>query len=115
MIAILLAYDWIIPGEGSPRRKQFEALFSGVAEPPRVSIEEELAFHDPVRSRLQRPPDPRQSARGRGAGAAEASERPSLDDELPPMAKGITTRMNWLPTPIQQRFLKLLRSSTAAA
>ena len=34
---------------------------------------------------------------------------------LPAMPKGITTRSNWLPTPIQQRFLTLLRSQASKA
>jgi LysR family transcriptional regulator, regulator for genes of the gallate degradation pathway len=114
-IADLLAYDWIIPGEGSPRRKQFEALFSGVAEPPRVSIE--TSSLSTIRSVLAC--SDRLTLVNRHE--VEAEERLKLLSVLPwttsfpPMAKGITTRMNWLPTPIQQRFLKLLRSSTAAA
>lgn len=35
----LLAYDWIVPNPGAPRRQAFEQFFQGAGERPRTSIE----------------------------------------------------------------------------
>ncbi len=105
----LVAYDWIVPGEGTPRRRVYEALFSGVANPPRVSIE--TSSLSTIRSVLSC--SDRLTLVNRHE--VETEERLKLlsildwSSTLMPMAKGITTRTNWLPTPIQQRFLTLLR------
>jgi len=109
-IADLVACDWIIPGEGSPRRKQYEALFNGVEERPRVSIE--TSALSTIRAVLAC--SDRLTLVNRHE--VETEERMKLlsvlpwTSSLPPMAKGITTRAKWLPTPIQQRFLNLLRT-----
>ena len=111
----LLHYDWIVPGEGSPRRRQYEALFNGIDERPRVSIE--TSSLSTIRSVLTC--SDRLTLVNRHE--VETEERLKLLSVLPwtstlaPMAKGITTRANWLPTPVQQRFLSLLRKHARRA
>lgn len=113
--ADLAAYDWIIPGEGSPRRRQYEALFEGMRERPRVSIE--TSSLSTIRSVLTC--SDRLALVNRHE--VETEERMKLlsvlpwTSSFPPMAKGLTTRANWLPTPIQQRFLNLLRQYATTA
>jgi LysR family transcriptional regulator, regulator for genes of the gallate degradation pathway len=107
--ADLLDYDWIIPGDGTPRRRQYDALFQGVAKRPRNNIE--TSSLSTIRSIVAR--SDRLTLVNRHE--VETEERLKLvailrwTADSPPLAKGITTRSNWLPTPIQQRFLGLLR------
>lgn len=105
----LLDHDWIVPGEGTPRRRQYEAMFDGSDERPRVSIE--TSSLSTIRSILAS--SDRLTLVNRHE--VEAEERLKIlsilrwNSKFPPMPKGISTRSNWLPTPIQQRFLNLLR------
>lgn len=114
-IADLLEYDWIIPGEGTPRRTEYEAIFRELAKRPKVNIEtSSLAT---IRSVLAC--SDRLTLVNRHE--VETEERLKVlsildwTSSLPAMPKGITTRSNWLPTPIQQRFLTLLRSYASEA
>lgn len=108
-IADLLEYEWIVPGEGTPRRMQYEALFRGIDGRPRISLE--TSSLSTIRSVLAC--SDRLTLVNRHE--VETEERLKLlsilrwTSNFPPMAKGVTTRSNWLPTPIQQRFLNLLR------
>jgi DNA-binding transcriptional LysR family regulator len=114
-ISDLVAYDWIIPGAGTPRRTEYEAIFSGSTERPRINIE--TSSLSTIRSVL--------ACSDRltlvNHHEVETEERLKLlsvlpwTSSLPATPKGITTRSNWLPTPIQQRFLKLLRSCASQA
>jgi LysR family transcriptional regulator, regulator for genes of the gallate degradation pathway len=105
----LLAYDWIVPGEGTPRRRQYEAIFEGHARRPSISIE--TSSLSTIRSVLTC--SDRLALVNRQE--VETEERSRLLTVLPwtsdalPMAKGVTTRADWLPTPIQRRFLDILR------
>lgn len=111
----LVKFDWIIPGEGTPRRRQYEALFEGIEKPPRINIE--TSSLSTIRSVLSC--SDRLTLVNRHE--VETEERLKLlailpwTSILPPMAKGITTRADWLPTPLQQRFVDLLRMHAGRA
>lgn len=111
----LLAYDWIVPGEGTPRRRQYEAIFEGCGRRPSISIE--TSSLSTIRSVLTC--SDRLALVNRQE--VETEERSRLltvlpwTSDAPPMAKGVTTRADWLPTPIQQRFLDLLRVHAGGA
>ncbi|MGH6861044.1 MAG: LysR family transcriptional regulator [Phyllobacterium sp.] len=114
-ISDLTDYDWIVPGEGSPRRRQYEAVFDGAERRPRVGIE--TSSLSTIRSILMY--SDRLTLVNRHE--VETEERLKLLSvlnwtlNLPPMRKGITTRSDWLPTPIQSRFLNLLRGHARRA
>lgn len=114
-ISDLTRYDWIVPGEGSPRRRQYEALFESAEKRPRVGIE--TSSLSTIRSIITC--SDRLTLVNRHE--VETEERLKLlsvlnwTPNLPPMQKGITTRSDWLPTPIQSRFLNLLRSHAKRA
>jgi molybdate transport repressor ModE-like protein len=105
----LLAYEWIVPLEGSPRRTQYDAIFADSPERPRISIE--TSSFSTIRSVLAC--SDRLALANRQE--VEAEQRLKIlsilrwNPKQTGMPKGITTRSNWLTTPIQQRFLKLLR------
>lgn len=114
-ISDLTDYDWIVPGEGSPRRRQYEAVFEGAERRPRVGIE--TSSLSTIRSILMY--SDRLTLVNRHE--VETEERLKLlsvlnwTPNLPPMRKGITTRSDWLPTPVQSRFLNLLRGHARRA
>lgn len=112
--ADLLDYEWVTPGEGTPRRREYHALFEGCAVQPRVSIETSslstiravLACSDRLALVSRHEVDTEQRL-GLLSVLAWASNIPSLP-------KGISCRANWLPTPIQKRFLELLKARAGA-
>lgn len=106
----LLSYEWIAPNRDTPRRRQFESLFISAGRRPPITIEtSSLAT---IRAVLTS--SDRLTLVNRHE--VETEERSNLLKVLPwtlsfpPMSKGIATRANWLPTPIQQRFINLLRT-----
>ena len=114
-ISDLTGYDWIVPGEGSPRRRQYEAMFEGAEKRPRVGIE--TSSLSTIRSIVMY--SDRLTLVNRHE--VEIEERMKLlsvlqwSPNLPPMQKGITTRSDWLPTPVQSRFVNLLRAHARRA
>lgn len=114
-LADLVAFEWIAPSRGTPRRRQFEALFEGAERRPATSIEtSSLAT---IRAVLAS--SDRLTLVNRHEVETEERTRMfsvlSWTPSVPPMAKGLTTRTNWLPTPIQRRFLTLLRTHARRA
>ena len=111
----LLAFDWIVPGEGTPRLRQYESNFEVRARLPAISIE--TSSLSTIRSVLTC--SDRLALVNRQE--VETEERSRLltvlawTSDAPPMAKGVTTRADWLPTPIQRRFLDLLRVHAGGA
>jgi molybdate transport repressor ModE-like protein len=107
----LLAYEWIAPGQGSARRKQFEALFDGVEAGPRSGIE--TSSISTIRSiltcsdRLALVNKHEVELESRIAVLKLIQASPGN----PAMAKGITARADWLPTPIQFRLLSIIRTN----
>lgn len=108
----LMRYEWVVPMSGSPRRVQFDQLF-GVGIRPKMGIETSsltailsvLSCTDRI-SLLSR----------HEVGTVHSADLFSIldwPDRFTPVAKGITTRADWLPTPVQNRFLELLRAQAA--
>jgi DNA-binding transcriptional LysR family regulator len=111
----MLAFEWIAPNEGTPRRREFDALFEGTNHRPVFNIETSsmatiravLASSDRLTLVSHH--------------EVEADERSNLlavlpwVSSLPPMAKGITVRADWLPTPIQERFFTIVRDHALTA
>lgn len=105
----LAAYDWVLPGEGTPLRGQWRQMFvdSGV-EPPRVAIEcgsvivvRQLLVQGDFLTLLS----PDQVAVELEAGwLARIGAAPGD----PSRVIGVTTRAAWRPTALQQRFLDLV-------
>lgn len=114
-ISDLTHYDWIAPGEGSPRRRYYDALFEGEERRPRIGIE--TSSLSTIRSIIAQ--SDRLTLVNRHE--VEIEERLKLvsilkwTPSLPPMQKGITTRSDWHPTPIQSRFMNLLRKHAKLA
>jgi DNA-binding transcriptional LysR family regulator len=108
-ISELLAYDWIVPNPGAPRRLAFEHLFQPLGRLPRASIESHS--YATIRASLW------ESDRLTVLTRSElmADERMGVLVQLntaplePTPIIGLTMRANWAPTPRQQAFLDLLR------
>lgn len=107
----LAAYDWVLPGEGTPLRNQWRQMFvhSGV-EPPRVAIEcgsavvvRQLLVQSDFLTLLS----PDQVAVELLAGVLMRIGAAPGD---PSRVIGVTTRAAWRPTALQQRFLDLLNA-----
>lgn len=108
-VADLLNYSWIVPREGSPRRKQFDSLFERADKSPRISME--TSSLSAIRSLIA----------NSDCLALINKHEVELDARLnrisvlhspadfPSVPKGVTTRLNWLPTQIQQQFMNLMR------
>ncbi|MGH6861296.1 MAG: LysR family transcriptional regulator [Phyllobacterium sp.] len=111
--ADILDYDWIVPGKGSARRRQYDALFHGTDQKPRAGVE--TSSISTIRSILCC------SDRLAMVNEYEVETENRLhilkviepSPEIPSMAKGITTRADWLPTPVQKRFLAMLRTNAS--
>ena len=103
----LAAHDWILPGEGNPRRRVVEQLFADSAIQPRISIETSsipahkaiLAISDRITLLTE----------------SEIKDRPDQLTALPfaglapRRPEGYATRRDWKPTLIQQHFVELLK------
>tara|TARA_A100001391_G_scaffold205403_1_gene205771 strand:- start:56618 stop:57829 length:1212 start_codon:yes stop_codon:yes gene_type:complete len=109
----LAQYDWLVPPPGTPRRARIEAIFEGSATSPLFSIETAslslsrafLLGSDAItlmaRSEIQHELD-------LGLLAAISFK---LSDQKQP--KGLTTRVDWLPTQAHRAFIECLRVATA--
>ena len=108
----LVDYDWILPGEGNPRRRVIEQLFASSAIRPRVAIEtSSIPAHKAIlvsseritlltESELKDSPD-------------QLTSLP-LESLAPRRPEGYAIRKDWKPTLIQRRFLEMLRFHTEA-
>jgi len=106
----LAAHDWILPGEGNPRRRVVEQLFADSAIQPRISIETSsipahkaiLAISDRITLLTE----------------SEIKDRPDqltalpFDGLAPRRPEGYATRRDWKPTLIQRHFVELLKRHT---
>ena len=105
----LAAYDWILPRPGTPRRRAFEWMFSGMPKQPTSRVETSaldvqvslIAASD--RMTLMST----QEARRESAGGAIVAL--PFQPQVSRMLDGVTTRADWHPTSVQLRFLELLR------
>jgi LysR family transcriptional regulator of gallate degradation len=111
----MLDYGWIAPGEGTPRRRDYDALFADCDRRPRIGIESSslstifsvLQCSDRLTliSRHEIENDQR---------LLSLAIIPFVPD-CPPSTKGLSTRIDWLPTPIQRSFLDLLAARAGKA
>ena len=105
----LAAYDWILPRPGTPRRRAFEWMFSGMPQQPTSRVETSaldvqvslIAASDRVTLMST------QEARRESAGGAIVAL--PFQPQVSRMIDGATTRADWHPTSVQLRFLELLR------
>ena len=111
-IADLAAYDWILPGEGNPRRRVVEQLFEGSDLAPRISIEtSSIPAHKAILA---------SSDRITLLTESEIKDRPDqltalpFDGLAPRRPEGYAIRKDWKPTLIQQHFLERLEKHTRA-
>lgn len=108
--AALAAYPWVVPRQGTPARRQFEAMFLSQGLAPPESIVETGSVML-MREMLE---DGRSLACISRAQALQEIRR-GLVRELPvqvPASErtiGITTRVGWVPTPAQQLLLDRVR------
>jgi DNA-binding transcriptional LysR family regulator len=105
----LARYDWIMPEAGAPRRQAFERMFAGLPGLPKVSIETTslsicrsiLAGSDrlTLMSRL-------------AAKSDESAALTALPFRSPHLRRsdGVASRIDWHPTNVHLRFLRLLRA-----
>jgi DNA-binding transcriptional LysR family regulator len=104
----LAACEWVLPGEGTPLREQWRRMFGGDVDPPRVTIEcgsviviRQLLVEGDYLTLLS----PDQVAVELAAGwLARVGAAPGD----PSRTIGITTRANWRPTKLQERFLDII-------
>jgi DNA-binding transcriptional LysR family regulator len=108
----LSKYDWIVPPDGTPRRRHIEQLFEGM-ELPHFNIEtRSLATSRALlmKSNLITVMTRSEIQIDMELGMLRGLPCTGLK-AIPP--KGIATRMNWMPTPVHAEFLEVLRSVTA--
>lgn len=110
----LLRHDWIAPGQGTPRRREYDALFEEQDKHPNMLIE--TSSLSTIRAIL--------ACSNRLA--LVSRHEIEMDEQLnlltvlpwkpsfPPAHKGISIRTNWLPTPIQTQFVNILKESALA-
>ena len=111
-VSDLSSYDWILPGEGNPRRRVIEQLFAGSAVQPRIAVEtSSIPAHKAILVSSER------------VTLLTESELKDSPDQLtalpfeglsPRRPEGYAIRKNWKPTQIQQTFLELLNHHTQA-
>jgi LysR family transcriptional regulator, regulator for genes of the gallate degradation pathway len=104
-----IAYDWILPRHGSPRRRAFEWMFSGVAQPPTSRVETSVLDVQvsliTASNRITLMSTQEAHRESAGGSIVILPYRP----QVARMLDGVTTRSDWHPTSVQLRFLELLR------
>lgn len=104
----LLAYDWVVPPPGTPRRTAFDALFAGLERPRRT-----LQTNSPNLTRAILAETDRITLLSRHESRAEQEIGflTVLPFAVPHTARQVqvTTRADWLPTAVQVRFLQALQ------
>lgn len=108
----LVKYDWIVPPDGTPRRRHIEELFEGMQQ-PHFNIETRSLATS--RALLMKSNLITVMTRSECQIDAQLGLLICLPctrlKAIPP--KGIATRTNWMPTQIHAEFLDVLRSVTS--
>ncbi len=108
-LEVLASYDWIAPKPGTPRRQNLQRMFEDCAWQPKVAIE--TSSLDVQRSLLRS--SDRVTLLTRHEMEAEAASSGLAALQFTPRVirghDGVATRTDWHPTPVQSRFLELLR------
>ncbi|MHB8283932.1 MAG: LysR family transcriptional regulator [Caulobacteraceae bacterium] len=109
----LATFPWVIPWRETPRREVLEQLFARFSAPPKIVMETSSL---PMMSAMLADNDCITIlSRSQISGRSGESEPASTGLKVLPLlldwqdrSVGITTRADWLPTPIQQDFISLL-------
>ncbi|MFC0407203.1 LysR family transcriptional regulator [Roseomonas elaeocarpi] len=105
----LVSFDWIISRPGSPRRKACDALLAKSLSSPSYSIETsstELMLTVAANSNRIALLTTREARQHIEAGLLTTLDHAEVDGRTD---DGIITRRDWRPTPVQARFVELLR------
>jgi LysR family transcriptional regulator of gallate degradation len=103
-------YDWILPGEGNPRRRVIEHLFGDAARKPDIRIVTScIAAHKAILVSSDRLTLLTDSELREQAHELTALPVSGLATRRP---EGVALRRDWDPTPAQHTFLKLLERHT---
>ncbi len=105
----LARFDWIAPKLGTPRRQNLQRMFEDCSWQPKIAIE--TSSLEVQRSFLLS--SDRVTLLTRREMEAEAATSGLVALSFAPRVMrghdGVATRIDWLPTPVQARFLELLR------
>lgn len=107
--ADLASYDWVVPQRDMPRRAAVEAMLVTLPKRPRVAVEtSSLAM---MMSMLEESDCISLLSRSHILYGDYRESVVSLKVATPEKDRtvGLTTRTNWLPTPVQQAFIDCLR------
>jgi DNA-binding transcriptional LysR family regulator len=105
----LALYDWVIAPPEAPRLMAFESLFAGSRRKPRTSVQ--TSSMGIIRALLAESDRVTLLNRYEALSEKKMGILTTLHYKLPSIARNVqvTTRRNWLPTPLQSRFIDLLR------
>jgi DNA-binding transcriptional LysR family regulator len=105
----LAAYDWVVPQKDMPRRAAVEAMLATLPQRPRVAVEtSSLAM---MMTMLEESDCISLLSRSHILYGNYADDVVALDVATPEKDRtvGLTTRTDWLATPVQQSFIEHLR------
>lgn len=108
--AELAAYDWVVPQQDMPRRAAVEAMLATLPRRPRVAVEtSSLAM---MMSMLEESDCISLLSRSHILYGSYRDDVVALDIATPDQdrAVGLTTRSDWLATPVQQAFIEQVRA-----
>jgi len=105
----LLAYDWVVPPPDTPRRAVHDALFAGLDRMPRSTLQ--TSSPNLTRAILTETDRITLVSRHESRAEEEMGLLTVLPFAVPHPARQVqvTTRADWLPTALQERFLQALR------
>lgn len=105
----LAAYDWVLPVGAAPRRHAYERLFDGAAKMPRTSLR--TSSPNLTRAMLAETDWVTLLSRYEIVSEEQMGYLTVLPYEVPDTGRylQVTTRVGWLPTTVQLRFIDLLR------
>jgi LysR family transcriptional regulator, regulator for genes of the gallate degradation pathway len=104
----LLAYDWLMPPPDTPRRAVYDALFAGLDRKPRSMLQ--TSSPNLTRAILTETDCITLLSRHESRAEQEMGFLTVLPFVVPHPARQVqvTTRADWLPTAVQERFLQAL-------
>jgi LysR family transcriptional regulator, regulator for genes of the gallate degradation pathway len=104
----LLGYDWVVPPPDTPRRAVYDTLFAGLDRMPRSTLQ--TSSPNLTRAILTETDRITLVSRHESRAEEEMGLLTVLPFAVPHPARQVqvTTRADWLPTPLQERFLRAL-------
>lgn len=109
----LRAYNWVVPKVGSPRRNQFDLLLRMLGVTATLSIE--ASSLNTILAVLNSSDRLALVSRHEADTALMLKLVHVIDSPIPfaSQEKGVTMRQGWVPTPVQARFLTILRTEAS--